>query len=49
MAARRTTGDLPDHRSSCCSAAEDHHQQYLLKNPHGYRCHSATGIKVPSA
>jgi peptide-methionine (S)-S-oxide reductase len=27
--------------------AEDHHQQYLLKNPNGYRCHSATGIKVP--
>jgi peptide-methionine (S)-S-oxide reductase len=29
--------------------AEDHHQQYLLKNPFGYRCHSATGIKVPRA
>ncbi len=29
--------------------AEDYHQQYLLKNPNGYRCHSATGIKVPSA
>lgn len=29
--------------------AEDYHQQYLLKNPHGYRCHSATGIKVPTA
>src|ERR1700712_3989566 len=27
--------------------AEDHHQQYLAKNPFGYRCHSATGIKVP--
>lgn len=27
--------------------AEDYHQQYLAKNPHGYRCHSATGIKVP--
>ena len=27
--------------------AEDHHQQYLLKNPFGYRCHSATGIAVP--
>jgi peptide-methionine (S)-S-oxide reductase len=27
--------------------AEDHHQQYLAKNPNGYRCHSATGIKVP--
>jgi len=29
--------------------AEDYHQQYLIKNPFGYRCHSATGIKVPSA
>jgi peptide-methionine (S)-S-oxide reductase len=29
--------------------AEDYHQQYLIKNPHGYRCHSATGIKVPRA
>jgi peptide-methionine (S)-S-oxide reductase len=27
--------------------AEDHHQQYLVKNPNGYRCHSATGLKVP--
>ena len=27
--------------------AEDYHQQYLAKNPHGYRCHSATGVKVP--
>jgi peptide-methionine (S)-S-oxide reductase len=27
--------------------AEDHHQQYLVKRPNGYRCHSATGIKVP--
>jgi peptide-methionine (S)-S-oxide reductase len=27
--------------------AEDYHQQYLLKSPFGYRCHSATGIKVP--
>ena len=27
--------------------AEDHHQQYLYTNPNGYRCHSATGIKVP--
>ncbi len=27
--------------------AEDHHQQYLAKNPNGYRCHSATGAPVP--
>ena len=24
-----------------------YHQQYLLKNPNGYRCHSASGVKVP--
>jgi len=27
--------------------AEDYHQQYLARNPFGYRCHSTTGIKVP--
>ncbi len=29
--------------------AEDLHQQYLAKNPFGYRCHSNTGVPVPSA
>ena len=29
--------------------AEDYHQQYLAKNPHGYRCHAATGIAYPVA
>ena len=28
--------------------AEDHHQQYLAKNPFGYRCHSNTGVKFPT-
>ena len=28
--------------------AEDYHQQYLVKNPNGYRCHSATGVPFPS-
>jgi peptide-methionine (S)-S-oxide reductase len=28
--------------------AEDHHQQYLAKNPFGYRCHSNTGVKFPA-
>ncbi|MBJ7288503.1 peptide-methionine (S)-S-oxide reductase MsrA [Williamsia sp.] len=28
--------------------AEDYHQQYLAKNPHGYRCHSATGLRYPA-
>lgn len=27
--------------------AEEYHQQYLAKNPAGYRCHSATGIEYP--
>jgi peptide-methionine (S)-S-oxide reductase len=27
--------------------AEDYHQQYLAKNPHGYRCHSNTGVRFP--
>ena len=29
--------------------AEDYHQQYLAKNPNGYRCHAATGLTFPSA
>ena len=28
--------------------AEDHHQQYLAKNPYGYRCHANTGVPFPS-
>ncbi|HTY73777.1 MAG TPA: peptide-methionine (S)-S-oxide reductase MsrA [Actinomycetes bacterium] len=28
--------------------AEDYHQQYLYKNPHGYDCHSSTGVPYPS-
>ncbi len=27
--------------------AEGHHQQYLAKNPFGYRCHSTTGVAFP--
>ena len=27
--------------------AEGPHQQYLAKNPHGYRCHANTGLKFP--
>ena len=27
--------------------AEDYHQQYLDKVPHGYRCHSQTGVALP--
>jgi peptide-methionine (S)-S-oxide reductase len=28
--------------------AEPYHQQYLAKNPHGYRCHAATGVAYPT-
>ncbi|MBZ5739820.1 peptide-methionine (S)-S-oxide reductase MsrA [Nocardioides mangrovi] len=28
--------------------AEDYHQQYLAKNPHGYRCHANTGVRFPA-
>jgi peptide-methionine (S)-S-oxide reductase len=27
--------------------AEAYHQQYLAKNPNGYRCHSTTGVSFP--
>ncbi|MFZ0322822.1 MAG: peptide-methionine (S)-S-oxide reductase MsrA [Actinomycetes bacterium] len=27
--------------------AEPYHQQYLAKNPHGYDCHSSTGVAFP--
>ena len=27
--------------------AEDYHQQYLYKNPNGYRCHANTGLTLP--
>jgi peptide-methionine (S)-S-oxide reductase len=27
--------------------AEDAHQQYLAKNPFGYRCHANTGVAFP--
>jgi peptide-methionine (S)-S-oxide reductase len=28
--------------------AEDVHQQYLAKNPFGYRCHASTGVRFPA-
>lgn len=28
--------------------AEGYHQQYLDKNPHGYRCHANTGLPLPA-
>ncbi|MDA2986853.1 MAG: peptide-methionine (S)-S-oxide reductase, partial [Actinomycetota bacterium] len=29
--------------------AEDYPQQYLYKNPNGYRCHANTGLALPPA
>jgi len=29
--------------------AEDYHQQYLAKNPHGYNCANGTGVLLPGA
>jgi len=29
--------------------AEGYHQQYLAKNPNGYRCHATTGVTFPRA
>ena len=29
--------------------AEDVHQQFLAKNPYGYRCHANTGVRFPRA
>ncbi|MBI3428484.1 MAG: peptide-methionine (S)-S-oxide reductase MsrA [Actinobacteria bacterium] len=29
--------------------AEEYHQKYLMKNPHGYDCHSSTGVPYPKA
>lgn len=28
--------------------AEEYHQQYLYKNPNGYRCHANTGLALPA-
>jgi peptide-methionine (S)-S-oxide reductase len=28
--------------------AEDEHQQYLARNPFGYRCHAKTGVPFPA-
>jgi len=28
--------------------AEDYHQQYLAKVPHGYDCHANTGVPYPA-
>ena len=30
-------------------SAEEYHQRYLEKNPHGYDCHASTGVPFPIA
>ena len=48
--ARRRLGDITTEIKPAPTYyyAEDHHQQYLAKNPHGYRCHANTGVKFPA-
>ena len=47
--ARRRLGDITTEIKPAPTYyyAEDYHQQYLAKNPHGYRCHANTGVKFP--
>ena len=42
----RLAGSAPD--QAPYYYAEDVHQQYLAKNPHGYRCHANTGVSFPA-
>jgi peptide-methionine (S)-S-oxide reductase len=48
---RRRLGDITTEIRSADDTtyyyAEDYHQQYLAKNPHGYRCHANTGVRFP--
>ena len=49
--ARRGLGDVTTEIRPLSEAgyfyAEDPHQQYLAKNPFGYRCHANTGVAFP--
>ncbi len=50
--ARRRLGDITTEIRAASETpyyyAEDPHQQYLAKNPFGYRCHANTGVKFPA-
>ncbi|MBF4163553.1 peptide-methionine (S)-S-oxide reductase MsrA [Nocardioides acrostichi] len=50
--ARRGLGDITTEIRPADEAtyyyAEDAHQQYLAKNPYGYRCHANTGVAFPA-
>ena len=49
--ARRRLGDITTEVRPAAETpyfyAEDAHQQYLAKNPFGYRCHANTGVRFP--
>ena len=49
--ARRRYGDITTEIRPASETpyyyAEDDHQQYLAKHPHGYRCHANTGVSFP--
>jgi peptide-methionine (S)-S-oxide reductase len=40
---------LVEDREPAYYYAEDYHQQYLYKNPNGYRCHATTGVPFPAS
>ena len=48
--ARRRLGDITTEIAPAPTYyyAEDQHQQYLAKNPFGYRCHANTGVRFPA-
>ena len=50
--ARRRLGEITTEVRPAARApyfyAEDAHQQYLAKNPFGYRCHANTGVRFPA-
>lgn len=41
------TTSVQDAASLIFWPAEEYHQQYLKKNPFGYRCHANTGVALP--
>ena len=42
------TTEIAPLESTTYYLAEDYHQQYLYKNPNGYRCHANTGLALPA-
>jgi peptide-methionine (S)-S-oxide reductase len=48
--ARRGLGEITTEIAPAATYyyAEDYHQQYLARNPNGYRCHANTGVPFPT-